>query len=135
MGVKWFVTSYLSFYYFHQNSATLKCQIQTAWGNHTHSSRQLSEVKSLRGIEFPHPAVAIFCWWLGDQPTVYVWTWQVSQRHQIGKLQGLQGLGDVKRGGKFFFYFLIHLILFYFIIFFLPFDRPVGACPSHRQSG
>lgn len=51
------------------------------------------------------------------------------------ELQGLQGLGDVKRGGKFFFYFLIHLILFYFIIFFLPFDRPVGACPSHRQSG
>lgn len=42
----------------------------------------------------------------------------LKRRHQNGKLQGFQGLGDVKRGGKMFFYFLIHLILFYFIIFY-----------------
>lgn len=37
--------------------------------------------------------------------------------------------------GNFFLLSDSYLILFYFIIFFLPFDRPVGACPSHRQSG
>lgn len=58
----------------------------------------------------------------------------LKRRHQNGKLQGFQGLGDVNVVGKYFFYFLIHLILFYFIIF-LPFDRLVGACPSQRQSG
>lgn len=58
----------------------------------------------------------------------------LKRRHQNGKLQGFQGLGDVNVVGKCFFYFLIHLILFYFIIF-LPFDRLVGACPSQRQSG
>lgn len=40
-------------------------------------------------------------------------------RHQIGKLQGLQGLGDVKRGGKFFFtfWFISDIVLFHY--FFL----------------
>lgn len=51
------------------------------------------------------------------------------------KTAGFTGSGGCETWWEIFFYFLIHLILFYFIIFFLPFDRPVGACPSHRQSG
>lgn len=51
------------------------------------------------------------------------------------KTAGFTGSGGCETWWENFFYFLIHLILFYFIIFFLPFDRPVGACPSHRQSG
>lgn len=83
-----------------------------------------------------NPAVAIFCWWLGDQPTVYVWTWQVSKAEAPKrKTAGFSGSGGCETWWEnLFFYFLIHLILFYFIIF-LPFDRLVGACPSQRQSG
>lgn len=51
------------------------------------------------------------------------------------KTAGFTGSGGCETWWENVFYFLIHLILFYFIIFFLPFDRPVGACPSHRQSG
>lgn len=41
-----------------------------------------------------NPAVAIFCWWLGDQPTVYVWTWQVSKAEAPKrKTAGFSGSG------------------------------------------
>lgn len=43
------------------------------------------------------------------------------------KTAGFTGSGGCETWWEIFFYFLIHLILFYF--------RPVGACPSHRQSG
>lgn len=72
--------------------------------------------------------------WGTNQQSVFGLDRFLKRRHQNGKLQGFQGLGDVNVVGKYFFYFLIHLILFYFIIF-LPFDRLVGACPSQRQSG
>lgn len=51
-----------------------------------------------------NPAVAIFCWWLGDQPTVCVWTWQVSKAEAPKrKTAGFSGSGGCKRGGKMFF--------------------------------
>lgn len=58
----------------------------------------------------------------------------LKRRHQNGKLQGFQGLGDVKCGGKIFFLLSdsSDIVLFHY---FLPFDRLVGACPSQRQSG
>lgn len=52
------------------------------------------------------------------------------------KTAGFTGSGGCETWWEFFFLLSdSYLILFYFIIFFLPFDRPVGACPSHRQSG
>lgn len=51
-----------------------------------------------------NPAVAIFCWWLGDQPTVCVWSWQVSKAEAPKrKTAGFSGSGGCKRGGKMFF--------------------------------
>lgn len=52
------------------------------------------------------------------------------------KTAGFTGSGGCETWWEIFFLLSdSYLILFYFIIFFLPFDRPVGACPSHRQSG
>lgn len=52
------------------------------------------------------------------------------------KTAGFTGSGGCETWWENFFLLSdSYLILFYFIIFFLPFDRPVGACPSHRQSG
>lgn len=68
-----------------------------------------------------NPAVAIFCWWLGDQPTVYVWTWQVSKAEAPKrKTAGFSGSGGCKRGGKMFFFTFWFIWYCFISLFFYP---------------
>lgn len=105
MGVKWFVTSYLSLYYFHQNSATLKVpNINSVRQSHAFLPAIVRSQKSPKYQVPLTPQLPSFVDdWGTSQQSMFGLDRFLKRRHQNGKLQGFQGLGDVKCGGKIFF--------------------------------
>lgn len=68
-----------------------------------------------------NPAVAIFCWWLGDQPTVYVWTWQVSKAEAPKrKTAGFSGSGRCETWWENVFFTFWFIWYCFISLFFYP---------------
>lgn len=68
-----------------------------------------------------NPAVAIFCWWLGDQPTVYVWTWQVSKAEAPKrKTAGFSGSGGWETWWENVFFTFWFIWYCFISLFFYP---------------
>lgn len=68
-----------------------------------------------------NPAVAIFCWWLGDQPTVYVWTWQVSKAEAPKrKTAGFSGSGGCETWWEKIFFTFWFIWYCFISLFFYP---------------
>lgn len=103
--------------------------------NSMRQSHALSEVKSLPRYRVPSSRSCHLLLMTGGPTNSLCLDVTGFAEAPNRKTAGFTGSGGCETWWEIFFYFLIHLILFYFIIFFLPFDRPVGACPSHRQSG